>query len=134
MFLLLNPTTHLTLQLTIESTHQCQSLVIVTLGLVKITKYSPFMNHQGGKLYDNKTISHVMWDTLMVLNGLNPSPTGTSLTLRESVAKSRCCSSKFFHTCSSIGCLNFLSFEHFSSCHLNEMVVFKHKQSLKFGN
>jgi hypothetical protein len=78
---------------------------------------------QGGKLYGTTITGQVLWDVLMLPNGLNPSEVRPSLTFLLSDAKSECKLSNDFHAWPSAGCLNTPSFVQPSACHLILCVV-----------
>ncbi|KAM3684554.1 hypothetical protein ACJW31_11G052400 [Castanea mollissima] len=67
--------------------------------------YGSFIHLHGGKLYGISTTGHMLYDVLMLPNGLNPSLAKPSRTLRESAANQACFLSNSFHTIESAGCL-----------------------------
>jgi hypothetical protein len=77
-----------------------------------------FMHIQGGKLYGTSITGQVLWDVLILQNGLNPSDIRPSLTFLLSDEKSGCKLSSDFHAWPSAGCLNTSSFVRPSACHL----------------
>jgi hypothetical protein len=76
------------------------------------------MHIQGGKLYGTSITGQVLWNVLILPNGLNQSKVWPSLTFLLSDEKSRCKLSNDFHAWSSAGCLNTPSFVRPSACHL----------------
>jgi hypothetical protein len=77
-----------------------------------------FMHIQGGKLYGTSITCQVLWDVLILPNGLNTSKVRPGLTFLLSYEKSRYKLSNDFHASPSAGCLNTLSFVQPSTCHL----------------
>jgi hypothetical protein len=77
-----------------------------------------FMHIQGGKLYGISITGQVLWDMLILPNGLNPSEVRPSLTFLLSDEKSEYKLSNGFHASPSVGCFNSPSFVRPSACHL----------------
>ena len=89
----------------------CKYTSISFLGAVglgisnKNMKNGCFMHIHCGKLYEMRTIGHVLWAIDLLLHGLKPSLANLSLTLRCSDAKVGFKESNLFQDKESIGCL-----------------------------
>jgi hypothetical protein len=103
------------LQIHIDLVSRC-----VSLGISKDNiKFGAFIHLHGGILYSANTTGHILYDILVLLNGLKPSLAKPSRMLRESRANQSCFLSNSFHTIESAGCLRVLSpSSHPSLCHL----------------
>jgi hypothetical protein len=76
-----------------------------------------FMHIQGSKLCGTSITTQVLWDVLILPNGLNPSKVRPSLMFLLSNEKSKYKLSNDFHASPSAECLNTSSFVRASVCH-----------------
>jgi hypothetical protein len=86
--------------------------------------YGSFIHLHGSKLYGISTTGHMLYDVLILPNGLKPSLAKPSRTLRDSSANQECSLSNSFHAIESAGCLReFSSSTRPSLCHFMSLAI-----------
>ena len=94
-------------------------------------KFDSSIHTHGGMLYDTTNTNHILYELVMLPNGLKPSIARPSLMFLASFANSSQFLSKSFHASPSAGWLSSLSTGcHFNMCHCPSFAIFDERNIL----